>query len=240
MPFKKIVFFLLLLDFSFTLNAQSVDEIIAKYIAFTGGEQQWKTIQSTVTSGTYNYGGIEFPFKAYSKAPNLYKYIVSSNGKYFAQAFDGKEGWKIDGFKNETKKTILIGRQALAMANEADVELENPFINYQKKGHQAFLEGRDTIEDKICFKVKFIRNNVDTETYYFNAENFELVKKQSVSKNAELDSSMLDTFYSAYREINGIKIPFKSISKVNGQIILTITVEKVQLNVPIQNSEFKP
>jgi hypothetical protein len=240
MSFKKISFFLLFFCFSLVSNAQTVDEIIAKYIAFTGGEKQWRTIKTMITSGTYNYGGLEFPFISYSKAPDLYKYIVQSNGKYFAQAFDGKEGWKIDGFKNETKKTILTGRPALAMANESDVELESPFINYQKKGYQAIDEGKDTVDGKICFKMKFIRNNADTETYFFNTDNFALVKKQALSKNAELNNSMLDTFYSDYQTVQGLKIPFKSVSKIKEQTILTITIEKVELNVPVQGNVFKP
>ena len=115
--------------FSFFSKAQTADDIIAKYIDFTGGIQQWKKTKSIISSGTYNYGGMEFPFEAYSKTPDLYMYKVSSNGKYFAQAFNGRQGWKIDGFKDETTKTILNGKEAKAMANEADVELETPFIN---------------------------------------------------------------------------------------------------------------
>jgi hypothetical protein len=240
MSLKKKILLLSLLSFSLAGYAQTADEIISKYIAFTGGENAWKTIKTIITSGTYNYGGMEFPFTSYSKAPNLYKYIVQSNGKYFAQSFDGKEGWKIDGFKDETKKTILTGRSALAMANEADVELESPFINYQKKGSQAILEGRDTVEGTPCFKVKLITNNADTATYFFGTDSSELIKKQAVSKNPELDNSTLNIFYSDYRTVDGIKIPFKSISKVNDQIILTITIEKVEMNKAIPDSEFKP
>ncbi|MEP6949816.1 MAG: hypothetical protein ABI863_11100 [Ginsengibacter sp.] len=240
MSFKKISFFLLLLCFSLVSNAQTVDEIITRYIAFTGGNDRWKTIKTMVISGTYNYGGMEFPFISYSKAPDLYKYIVGGNGKHFAQAFDGKKGWKIDEFKNETKEIILTGRPALAMANEADVELESPFINYQNKGCQAIKEGKDTIDGKACFKVVFIRNKADTETYFFNMNDFELVKKQAVSKNAELDNSMLETFYSNYQTVQGLKMPFKSVSKIKEQTILTITIKKVELNIPIQDSIFKP
>ena len=240
MLFKKTIFFLCFFIFSLTVHAQTVDEIITKYIAFTGGAEQWKKVRTMVTSGTYNYGGMEFPFISYSKAPDRYKYVVSSNGKYFAQAFDGNTGWRIDGFKDETKKTILTGRPALAMANEADVELESPFINYQQKGHKAMLEGKDTIEGKLCFKIQFIKNNADTATYFFNTENFELIKKQAIAKNAELDNAMLDTFYSDYQIVQGLKIPFKSVSKVGDQTILTIVIKKVEINTPIPDSDFKP
>lgn len=237
---KKIALVLLLVTASSCLKAQTVETVIANYISYTGGGKQWKNINSIVSSGTYNYGGMEFPFEAYSKAPDLYKYIVSNNGKYFAQAFDGKQGWKIDGFKGETIKTILNGKEARAMANEADVELESVFINYKEKGYSAMLEGRDSVGNILCYNVKLISGNNDTSTYFFSTNDFSLVKKQAVSKNEELDKSMLDTYYSDYTTIEGIKFPFKMISKVGDQTILTITVKKMQLNVAIQDSIFKP
>lgn len=238
--FRRLIFFLIIFSLSFYVKAQSAEEIISKYIAFTGGEHQWEKITTIVTSGTYNYGGIEFPFTAYSKAPNLYKFIVPFKGKYYAQAFDGTKGWKIDAFKNETKKTLLTGKDALAMANEADVELESAFINYKSKGHSAVLEGTDKVDSLPCFKIEFIRNTGDTETYYFDTLNFSLVKKRAISKNSEMQGATLNTFYSNYREVGGIKIPFLAVSKTDeGQIILTITIKKAELNVPINNAEFE-
>ena len=239
MLFKKSFFFLFIFIYSFNVKAQTVDEIISKYIEFTGGEQQWKTVQTITTTGTYNYGGIEFPFTVYSKAPNLYKFVVPYNGKYYEQAFNGKQGWKIDAFKNETKRTVLTGKPALAMANEADVELESPFISYQKKGHQAILEGRDSVDSVPCFKIKFIRSSGDTETYFFNSNTFELIKKQAISKNAEMHNALLDIYYSDYHKVNGVNIPFKIISKSGEQTILTITTQKAEINIPISDSEFQ-
>jgi sporulation protein YlmC with PRC-barrel domain len=67
-----------------------------------------------------------------------------------------------------------------------------------------------------------------------------LVKKQAVSKNPELDNSMLDIFYGNYQIVQGLNIPFKSVSKVGDQTILTTTVEKVEINTPISNEDFKP
>jgi len=226
--------------FSFALQAQTVETIIANYIDFTGGVQQWKKIGSIVSSGTYNYGGIEFPFEAYSKAPDLYKYIVSSNGKYFAQAYDGKQGWKIDGFKDEATKTILNGKEARAMANEADVELESPFINYREKGFRTIADGKDTVDGEACYKIKLIKDLNDTSTWFFSTTSFALIKKQAVSKNAELENSLLDTYYSDYKIVRELKFPFRMVSKVNDQTILTITVTELQLNTPIPDNDFKP
>jgi hypothetical protein len=236
----KAALLFLFMAASFCVHAQTADEIISKYISFIGGSEKWKSIKTIVMTGKYNYGGIEFPFSSYSKAPNKYKYIVPSGGKSFTQAFNGTKGWKMDGFNNETKKTILTDRSARAMSNEADVELESPFINYQKKGNKITLEGEDSVEGARCFKIKLIRNDGDTETYHFNVSTYELAEKQAVSKNPELDSSIVNIIYSDYRAVDGIKIPFKSVSKIGDQTILTITVQKVDVNVDVEDSEFEP
>jgi hypothetical protein len=98
----------------------------------------------------------------------------------------------------------------------------------------------DTVENIICFKIKFIKKDNETETYFFNAQDYELIMKKAVSKNAEMKKAIINTYYSDYRSVNKMKIPFKSISKVNDQTILTVTIDKVELNVPISDSIFEP
>jgi len=237
--FTSILFLAITFSLS-TLHAQTADQVIEGYVKFIGGEKNWAKVKTIITSGEYNYGGAAFPFTATAKAPNLYKFIVPFNGKYYAQAFDGTKGWKIDAFKNETEPTLLTGKPALAMANEADVELEDALINYMIKGHQATLEGTELQENKECFKVNFTRKTGEIETYFFDVKNYSLIMKRAVSKNIELEASLLSTFYSDYRDVKGIKIPFKAISEANGQTILTITIEKVELNKPVADSEFQP
>ena len=237
---KKLVVLFIIVTLTSQAKAQRAYDILLKYTSFIGGADNWKKVQSIISKGTYNYNGIEFPFTAYSKAPNQYKYIVPFKGKFFAQAFDGRTGWKIDAFKGEKNKTMLNGKDALAMMNEADVELESPFINYLLKGHDALLEGVDSVEGVACYKVLFTRRNGDMETYFFKINNCELVKKQAPSKNAELEKTVLDTYYRDYRNIEGVTIPFILESKNNNQPVLTITIKKIIFNKPIADEEFKP
>jgi hypothetical protein len=220
------------------LHAQNADEVIKKYVAFIGGKKNWSKVKTLTTSGEYNYGGIKFPFETYAKAPNLYKFIVPFEGKYYAQAFDGSKGWKIDAFKNETTPTTLSGKEALSMANEADVELEDIFIDYVRKGHSATLIGKEIVEGKNCFHIKFVRSNGDIEDYYFDELSSSIVMKKSPSKNVELQGSILNTIYSDYRDVEGIKIPFRSESKSDDQLILEVVIENAKINADIKRREF--
>lgn len=237
---KKLALPILISLCTISLQAQTADEIINRYVDFIGGQKKWKSIKTIITSGEYDYGGMKFPFTAYSKAPDKYKFIVPLNGKFYAQAFDGKQGWKIDAFKNETTPTYLKGREAKLMANEADVELEPAFVNFHQKGHQAILEGKDSLDKKSCFKIKFIRKSGETETYYFDAATYAIVLKIAPSKNEEMHGEMLNTLYSDYRDTGGIKIPFKSVSRLGDQNILTITIDKASVNETVLEDEFQP
>lgn len=231
---------ILLITSSIIARAQSAEDIITGYIKFIGGERNWAKVKTITTSGEYNYGGAAFPFTTLSKAPNQYKFIVPFNGKHYTQSYDGTKGWTIDAFKGETKPTLLSGKPARALANEADVELEDPFINYKVKGHQVVLEGKETIEGKDCFKIKLTKKNGDNETYFFDSKTYAIVLKNAIAKNVELEGALLNIYYSNYKSVEGINIPFQMICKSNDQTILTITLEKAELNKPIADKEFQP
>jgi len=224
-------------------EGQTTEEIIKNYIANIGGKSNWKKVKTLTTSGEYNYGGISFPFTTYAAAPNRYKFIVQSNGKYYAQGFDGKKGWKIDAFKNETTPTILTGPAAVSMANEANVELMDRLIDYVDPATNGFMvaySGRDSAAGYLCYRLKTSGDNGEMETLYINPANYELVMKKAVSKNVELDKAPLKIYYSDYRSVDGIRIPFKTVCESDKQVILTITINKAAINTPIDDKEFNP
>ena len=236
---KKALITLILTTFFLKIQAQTADQIVQKYIQQIGGEKAWKSIKTISSSGIYNYGGIEFPFTAIVKAPNKYKFIVPLNGKHYTQVFNGKTGWKIDAFKNETKPQYLRGKPARALANEADVEIESSLINYAKKGFSIHLEGKETIEGKECFKVNLFKKEGEIESYFIDNQDFSLIMKSALSKNDELEKTILDAYFSDYREVNGVKIPFVISYKFKDQNILKITTEKVEMNEKVNDSIFK-
>ena len=235
----KISLFCVIVFLSCSAEAQTADQVIKSYVKSIGGKKAWMKVKTMTTAGEYDYGGIVFPFSTYAKAPDLYKFVVRFNGKYYAQSFDGTSGWKIDAFKNETTPTLLTGKDALAMANESDVELVSAFVDYQQKGHQARVTGTDSVQGKKCITLHFTRKNGETEDYYFDAQTSELIMKIAPSKNVELGRAPLSIHYSDYRDVDGIRIPFKTICESGGQMILTITISNAAINSIIEDKSFQ-
>ena len=240
MKVRQFLFWNLIIVPNWLFAQTHADSIISKYIDFIGGDAKWKAVKTITITGTYNYGGIQFPFSSFAKAPNKYKYIVPSGNKYFAQGFDGTKGWKIDKFKNETSPTILNGAPARAMANESDVELLDPFIDYKKRGYLLEDAGVDTVDGVLCTSLKLTRPGEDTGFYDIKKTDGQLLKKQIRSKNVEMDGSIIDIYYSDYRPEEGTYIAHKSVVKVKDQTILVITIDKVAFNTEIPDKEFQP
>ncbi len=235
---RKIILFCVLIFLQVYANAQTLETVTKNYLNFIGGKKNWTKVKTIVTSGEYDYGGISFPFKTYSKSPDKYKFKVESNGKYYAQGFDGTKGWKIDVFKNETTPTIITGPDATAMANESTVELMDIFLRSEIDGKTMAYSGKDSVKSHFCYRIK-VFENPEIETYYFDTNTYELVMKETISRNAELDKAPMNIYYSDYRDVDGIKIPFKTICESDAQVILTITVNSVVLNQPIEEREFE-
>ena len=237
---RKTLFFCVLYFLLLHANAQpAVEKIATRYINFIGGEKNWKKVKTMITTGEYDYGGISFPFKTFAMSPNRFKFIVESNGKYYAQGFDGMKGWKIDAFKNETTPTVLTGPEAIAMSNESSVELMDVMVRSKINGAKMAYTGTDLVRSHFCHRITLLENGM-IDTLFFDTKSYELVLKKTISKNAELNKAPLNIYYSDYRDIGGIKIPFKTVCESGEQVILIITVDKATLDVPIEDKEFQP
>ena len=236
---RKSLLILVFIFLQVHAKAQTLETITKNYLNFIGGKKNWTKVKTIVTSGEYDYGGISFPFKTYSKAPNKYKFKVESNGKYYAQSFDGTKGWKIDVFKNETMPTALTGTDATAMANESTVELMDVFLRSKIDEKTMAYSGKDSVKSHLCYRIN-VFENLAIETYYFDTNTHELVMKKTISRNAELNKAPMEIYYSDYRDIGGIKIPFKTICESDEQVILIITVDNATIDQPIDDKEFQP
>lgn len=89
------------------------------------------------------------------------------------------------------------------------------------------------------FQSKFVQERGGIESYFVDNKGYSSVMKRALSKNDELEKTILDAYYSDYREINGMKILFMVSCKFKDQNILKITNEKVEINVKVNDSIFK-
>ena len=81
---------------SFSVSAQTADEIIAKYIQKIGGIERLQAIKTMRSTGKFvGGGGFEAVVVIENKRPNLVREEFSLQGLTAVNAYDGRNGWAI-------------------------------------------------------------------------------------------------------------------------------------------------
>jgi outer membrane lipoprotein-sorting protein len=217
-----------------TQKALTVDEILSKYFAATGGLDKWKALKSRTAVGKAMFGpGQEFPMTVYEMAPNKQKTVVNVQGtELMLNVYDGKDAWMLNPLQGGKDPVKLDDENAKDIKDE---EFEDDFIDYQKKGHEVTLEGTEEIDGVKCYKIKLVKNKNNpkddsTEIHYFDAENFVPIVVVSYIKSGPMKGTEIKNYLSDYQDIDGLMFPFSMEQKVNGQPGPKITLEKITLN----------
>lgn len=223
--------------------AQTADEIIENYFKATGGKDKWVAIKSIKKVGKLKAQGMEFPATMLSKFPNSQKMSFSFQGKDIVQpAFDGKEGWQTNMMTMKAEKLAAEDNEGM----KEEIVFPDPFLDYKSRGYTVTLEGEEAIEGVACHKIKLTKkptkvNGKEEENfviYFFDKESGVILMSRTVASKGQMKGMALESFMNDYKEVDGLFFPFTTTQKMNGQAVATIALEKIEINVDIDDKEF--
>jgi hypothetical protein len=220
------------------LLAQSVDDIIAKHVEARGGMDKLKSVKTIKSSGKMELGpGMEAPGIMYQMRPDMMRLEFTVQGLTAVQAYDGKSAWMIMPFTGKKDPEAMTADDTKELQEDAD--MDGPLVDYKNKGNTVDLLGKDKLEGTDAYKLKVTFKNGDIKTIYLDADSYLEIKEEGKrtvrGSEQEFESSLSD-----YREVNGIMFPFAVESGVKGsQQKQKLTIDKVELNVPVEEASFK-
>lgn len=240
---KKCLLLLAFLTASVAVQAQTVDEIIDKYFTQVGGKDKLAAQQSMKATGKLKVQGQELPLTVFAKAPNKTVAKVNFQGKEMVfNAFDGTTSWATN------QMTLKPEAQSSEDSENAkdEQQLQDPFIDYAKKGYKVELQGKETIDGTECHKVKLTRKPVKVDGkeeenvsyYFFSVTDNVPIMMRSILKKGQAKGQAIDSYLSDYQAVNGLMVPFTMAQKMNGQQIMSFTFDKVENNIPVDDNEF--
>jgi outer membrane lipoprotein-sorting protein len=235
---RLITGFLLALCIAVPAAAQTADEIVAKTIAAKGGVEKLKGIKSARMTGKMTLGpGIEAPIALEIKRPNMMRLDVTVQGIVGSQAYDGAKGWSLMPFAG-SKVAMEMSAEELKMAEE-QADIDGPLVDYKAKGHTIELLGKDKVEGADVYKLKVTLKNGTVRTLFIDAEHFLEIREEArrTIRGTEMD---METIYGDYKSVDGMMMAHSIDAGVKGMPQRQkITVEKIELNVPIDDARFK-
>jgi outer membrane lipoprotein-sorting protein len=218
--------------------AQTVDEIIAKNVEARGGADKLKGVQSVKSTATLAMGpGMEAPGILIQKRGNLARLEFTIQGLTAVQAYDGTHAWQVMPFMGKKDPELMAADEAKEVEEMADID--GPMVDYKSKGNQVELLGKEKMEGTDAYKMKVSLKNGDVQTVYIDADSF-LEIKEETKRTVRGSEQVYEASIGDYKEVNGVIFPFAIESGVKGsQEKQKLTITKIELNVPVDDSMFK-
>jgi hypothetical protein len=230
---KKIALVLTGLIAVAVINAQSLDEIVKNFSAAMKIDQLAKVTSIKIT-GKVSAMGMEMPMEMSMKNPNKVRVAVSFNGQDMITVFDGEKGYMINPMMGSSDPVELTGDQLKQAQN--DNKFKNELIDYFKNG-KLTLEGEENVNDKPAFKLKA---DAGTSPIYMFVDKGSYLLVKTNSTVDQMGTSMnVDTFMSDYTDTDGVVMPKKTTQMANGMEAAVITFDKIEVNIPMEDSVFK-
>ncbi|MBL7816660.1 MAG: hypothetical protein JNL70_16685 [Saprospiraceae bacterium] len=227
---KKIVLFFVFVTLAFASQAQTADEIVEKYFKAIGGAEKWKKLESQSATGYVVVQGMNIPFKMMQARPNLMYSEGEFQGNKFIESFDGTVAWMQNPFAGAAKPTKKDAEETKEAAKE---NFEDDFIDYKTKGHTIELDPKQEEMDGVkCYKITMKRKQGDEKIYFLDAENYVTVCMRTTAQSGPMKGQASETYLSDYKDVDGLLIPHTMETKVGGQTVMTLKMEKVELNSP--------
>ncbi len=204
-------------DSANTSALPSVDSIFEKYLESSGGRAAFEKLASRVSTGTVEITalGITGTAELSEQAPGRSNMQIDAPGLGILQStFDGSRAWLQDPLQGFIRFTGL----GLDLAKAAAVF--NKQTKLKELYPNAVLVGKEKLNGKDAYVVR-----MGFERWYFDVGSGLLLRKGS-------------SYFEDYREVDGIKLPFKMRDDIFSGTGIVFQFTDVKHNVKIDESKF--
>jgi hypothetical protein len=232
-----VVFILGIVFMQFT-QAQSVGDIINKYIDARGGKDKLNAINSVYMEGSREMMGSEVMVKVTIVQGKLFRNDFEFGGQTGYTIVTPTEGWSFIPMRSQNVEIIPADRLTTM---QGQLDIAGPLVDYIAKGNKAELQEKETIDRKEAHKIKVTLNTGKEVIFYIDTKTNLLIqsKMMSAAMGNNAPQEMI-TIYSDYKSFDGIMFPQTIANPGSGVTGGSTTFDTIILNKTIDESQYKP
>jgi outer membrane lipoprotein-sorting protein len=208
-------------------------EIIARYSEAIGGREAHRKVKTRISEGKVSLVpmNIEGVFTSYAAAPNKVSNRLNLSGLGdILDGFDGSKGWTVNPLQGSRERKGDELKQAQLIGDfYRESELDRLYSRFE-------LKGNETVNGKSAYVITAYADGLPAETLYFDVESGLLLRSDSTLISPE-GRQQTSTYYSDYREVDGLKLPF-STRTVLPQFEIVVRTDEIRHNVKIDDAVF--
>ncbi len=214
---------------SVKVSEQKANEILTKYIDAIGGKEAVAKVEDRTTIMRGTAMGQTITLISKQKAPNKMRQEVKAGGMEQVIIFNGKKG-----VMNVMNQKIEIKDKELEALNlEADMNFMSDPAAF---GVKLSYEGIEKVDGKDAYKVKMELPSGLKWYALFDTESGLKVQEQREIQTPQGSGTQTIT-YGDYKDVNGVKYPFKITQAFGGQSV-DVTVSSIKVNKGLSDDLF--
>jgi len=218
--------------------SQTADELINKNIEAKGGMDKIQAIKTLrMTGKLVAVGGFTGATGQENMRPNLVRETFTLQGMTSVQAYDGSTAWQIQPFRGRKDPELMGDDDMRDLLIDAD--FDGPLVNYKEKGNTVEYLGHDIVDGDDALRLKVTLKDGDIIYYYLDPDTYLEIRKETQEFiRGSVRENVIDL--GSYKPVAGVMYPFSIASgpKDDPTSWQTVTMEKIEANVPLEASDF--
>ena len=223
---------------STTASAETVDQVIARYLQARGGSDRIHAVATLRLTGRMSLPDVEAPLVLELKRPNRMRTEFVFQGRTGVRVYDGQKAWMILPLAGSTEAQEMSPEEARDAREQADIDL-SPLVDPGAKGYGVELLGREAgVGGKESWKIRVRPREGPARTMYLDAKTSLVVR---IEESRIIDGKEEDfvTTVGDYRSVGGLMYPYAiEVGPRKGGEAQTFRFDKIEVNVPLDDSRF--
>lgn len=215
--------------------AITVDELMEKSIAASGGREAMLKMTSLVATGSMEIVamGATASVERYQKAPDKSFNLTNVEGYgEVKQGFDGKVAWS-----SEPQNGLVEMTGDMAAAAKRDAQFHGE-LHWKELYPKTEITGKEKVGERDCYVVKLTPTEGKPLTRWYDAETFLVAKVLTVADSPQ-GSAEIAVELSDYKDAgNGVKVPYTMKMTMPGIGDLVTHYKEFKFNVDIDDAKF--
>lgn len=216
-----------------TESLPTTDQVLDKYVEALGGKAAIEKATSRVSKGSFELPemGASGTLTVYAKAPDKSSVVVDVPGfGVIRQGCDGTVAWEDNPQSGVTEKSgVALATAKRDASFRRELELKTQYKQWEMKGKQK-------LGDQDVYVMVATPPEGAVETWYFDAATG-LLARVDAEREGPQGTALVQASFKDYRDVEGLKTPFRIEQALPGMTIIT-KIEEVKQNVEIPDSQF--
>ncbi len=219
----------------------TVDQIIARHVAASGGARAWRDIKTMAWTGhiaSGRVGNYGVPFLLMFSRPNSTHFEIMAQNQKSLRLFDGTTGWKSRPTSQGAPAWQSYSAEEIRFAQDA-AGLDGPLFDYKDKGVRVALKGTGAVEGHQAYRLEVTLPSGQTRTDWIDANSFLELRYDRLVHDETGRTGEVSVYYRNHHNVQGLVLPLTiETGDVAGKFGDRMTIEKIAFNPTLPDNAF--